>query len=106
MTLYLSKYISMQPAGIVRNSHLRFQISIEYLIVYYKSSRNKLDLIWKSDYIISWIILQLPNRKKNKPESNRFSLRKKNPFITTYMGTMILLLFQIVNFGHTQRIDS
>lgn len=52
--------------------------------------------------------MQLPNRKKNKPESNRFSLRKKNPFITTYMymGTMILLLFQIVNFGHTQRIDS
>lgn len=80
MTLYLSKYISMQPAGIVRNSHLRFQISIEYFIVYYKSSRNKLDLIWKSDYIISWIILQLPNRKKNKPESNRFSLRKKKSF--------------------------
>lgn len=58
-----------------------------------------------------WFNHQLDNfaiakKKKNKPESNRFSLRKKNPFKTTYMGTMILLLFQIVNFGHTQRIDS
>lgn len=78
MTIYLSKYISMQPAGIVRNSHLRFQISIEYFIVYYKSSRNKLDLIWKSDYIISWIILQLPKRKKTNQRVIDFLWEKKS----------------------------
>lgn len=64
----------MQPAGTVRNSHLRFQISIQYFFVYYKSSRNKLDLIWKSGYRKS-SVRQFCNcqMKKNHQKDEDFS---------------------------------